>query len=647
MRLRGAPSGKDHGTTAIVLASLGREQEGLKRLEAALPQHQSDPLFLYEAACAYAQVAGTLPALRAARAAASIGSPSLANLLQLTGPATRPLDCADRAVALLRQALKAGYASRASLPIEAELDPIRQHPGFLALVRAEHFERLYTVIWHTSTTLQAQDLHGLTPAEHRARWRKLAEQGYRPAALSVAEIVAGQPLVAASTWHRPVIPEADRAALARRQANAAIALFHLGQTDRPWPLLRHTSQPDARSWLISRLGPFGVDARSVVRRLEVETDGTIRRALILALGEYEADKVPAPLRRRVVPRLLRWYDREKDAGVHGAVDWLLRHAREGPRPRKLDWKQGAALRAIDRAHVGKPPARGQRWYVNKTGLRMVRIGGLVEFDMGAPGHETDRQANEGQHRRRIGRNYAISAKLITREQFQKFLDAHPEVHHGFTLRYSPHMQGPVISLTWYEAAQYCRWLSEKEDVPENQMCYPSIAVIERHKTNNYALKLPPDYLKRTGYRLPTEAEWEYACRAQAVTPRYFGIAPELLPGYAWFAKNSRDRTWPVGQKKPNDFGLFDMHGNVGTWCHDPVFAYPSGIVGEPAPDRELPGEVFRTNDRVVRGGGFHTRSSAMRCASRVFYRPSVRYVVLGLRVARTHRPAAPPKKPAR
>ncbi len=73
-----------------------------------------------------------------------------------------------------------------------------------------------------------------------------------------------------------------------------------------------------------------------------------------------------------------------------------------------------------------------------------------------------------------------------------------------------------------------------------------------------------NYLSLTGYRLPTEAEMEYACRAGAVTSRYYGETEELLAKYGWYLQNSKERTWPVGSKKPNDLGLFDMHGNVYT-----------------------------------------------------------------------------------
>src|SRR5262249_17403498 len=135
--------------------------------------------------------------------------------------------------------------------------------------------------------------------------------------------------------------------------------------------------------------------------------------------------------------------------------------------------------------------------------------------------------------------------------------------------------GPIIAVSWYDAAMYCRWLSEAEGIPEDQMCYPPIQDIQAAVKAGKGLKLPPDYLRRTGYRLPTEAEWEYACRAGAVTSRYYGASEDSLKHYAWYQLNAANRTWPVGRLKPNDLGLFDMLGNVWQWCQESYAAYPT------------------------------------------------------------------------
>ena len=87
------------------------------------------------------------------------------------------------------------------------------------------------------------------------------------------------------------------------------------------------------------------------------------------------------------------------------------------------------------------------------------------------------------------------------------------------------------------------------------------------------MTIPADVLKRKGYRLPTEAEWEYACRAGAITSRYHGLSLDLLAKYARYAGNSAEHAWPGGSLLPNDLGLFDMLGNVYEWCDETNYAY--------------------------------------------------------------------------
>ena len=165
------------------------------------------------------------------------------------------------------------------------------------------------------------------------------------------------------------------------------------------------------------------------------------------------------------------------------------------------------------------------------------------------------------------------------------------------------------------------------------MCYPPIAEIKEGMT------LPPDYLSRSGYRLPTEAEWEFACRAGADTSRYYGQADELLDQYAWYVNTSDDRTWPVGSLQPNDMGLFDMQGNVQEWCQEQYVDY-SRVLGSVTAEREDTETLKNSVRRILRGGSFGVRSSDVRSAFRSFNRPPNRYDNSGFRVARTYKPSA-------
>src|SRR5262249_12388227 len=143
-------------------------------------------------------------------------------------------------------------------------------------------------------------------------------------------------------------------------------------------------------------------------------------------------------------------------------------------------------------------------------------------------------------------------------------------------------------------------------------------------------KLQAKYLSLTGYRLPTEAEWEYACRAGAVTSRSYGETVELLGKYGWYDQNSKGRTWAGGSKKPNDLGLFDLHGNVYTWCQESLKGYPAPKDDGAFEDKEDFVSIQLSISRVLRGGSFTNPASLVRCADRLRDVPTNRLVNVGL-----------------
>src|SRR5262249_13345107 len=184
----------------------------------------------------------------------------------------------------------------------------------------------------------------------------------RPAAISVVSLLpspllrgrgAGrEEILSASVWHRPVIAEDEKERLAKRQANAGVALLRLDRPDRVWPLLRHRPDPRMRSYLIHRLSPLGADWRALWQRFQDEDNMTVRRALLLCLGEFGEKELPVAEREKLLPQLFELYRNDPDAGLHGAAAWLLRQ-----------WGQRDKLKELDEHLASRERERpeGRRW----------------------------------------------------------------------------------------------------------------------------------------------------------------------------------------------------------------------------------------------------------------------------------------------
>jgi formylglycine-generating enzyme required for sulfatase activity len=442
----------------------------------------------------------------------------------------------------------------------------------------------------------------------------------------ILDILGAQPnargvAVATSEGELERKPAGDDKA-AKRQANAAAALVRLNHAAQVWPLLRQARDPTARSFLIERLAPMGVEPGVLLQGLDEQSDAAVQAALVLALGEYPENQA---LRSAALPRIEKLLEAD-DPGLHGAAQWLLRKwnqeeplaqaARKGIRDREQ------RLREITRQWAQHKDQARPRWYVNSQGQTMVVIPGTQPFRMGSPPGEEGHSDFESQHTVRISRAFAIAAGPVTNEQFRHF-DPDFKLSHP---RLSPGPTCPVIDVNWVQAATYCNRLSEKEKIPREQWCYETDA-------DGRVVSVRPNCLSLNGYRLPTEAEWEYTCRAGTVTCRSCGQWPELLDQYGWYLPNADGHTWPVGMKKPNGLGLFEMHGNVWNWCQNDFAGYPKdepGIVYEDNP-------VFKTGrpPRMLRGGAYLKAARDVRCADRSFQGSYEVLPHVGFRPART------------
>jgi formylglycine-generating enzyme required for sulfatase activity len=252
--------------------------------------------------------------------------------------------------------------------------------------------------------------------------------------------------------------------------------------------------------------------------------------------------------------------------------------------------------------------------------------------MGSP--EEDKEAEDDekpQHSVRITRPFYLGACEVTQGQYEAVMGANPSFFSSTILgdlsgyksmtgrlRIAPNGSAhPVEQVFWLDAVKFCNTLSVKEGRgPFYKIEGDNIGV--------------PDW-NESGYRLPTEAEWEYACRAGTKTRYSFGDGAGSLAEYAWYEGSSQSRTHPVGKKQPNPFGLFDMHGNVWEWCWD---GYDANRYTRPATHDPRGADGVRPH--VNRGGGWRSNPRIARSANRDRNDAGFRSDNLGFRLARSH-----------
>ena len=230
---------------------------------------------------------------------------------------------------------------------------------------------------------------------------------------------------------------------------------------------------------------------------------------------------------------------------------------------------------------------GRRWQ-NSLGIEFARISAGT-FRMGSPSGESGRDNDEGPvHRVTISRDFYMGITEVTQRQWLAVMGTNPS-----------HFSNcgndcPVETVSWFDVVKFCNRLSEREGLKPAYRRSSGITTWDK---------------SADGYRLPTEAEWEYACRAGTTTRFYTGNSDSDLDHAGWYKENSGSMTHPVGQKAPNAWGLYDMHGNVWEWCWDWFDKYSSALVIDPEGST-------RSSVRVVRGGSWYNFASLCRSAHR-------------------------------
>jgi formylglycine-generating enzyme required for sulfatase activity len=254
------------------------------------------------------------------------------------------------------------------------------------------------------------------------------------------------------------------------------------------------------------------------------------------------------------------------------------------------------------------PGNQPKVLTNSIDMKLVLIP-KGTFMMGSPPDEKGSEDDERRHEVTISRDYHLGMHEVTQAQYTKIMgknpshfqgdavaERHPET--GRVVKDVDTANHPVEQVSWEDAVEFCQRLSA----------------------------LPEEKKAGRVYRLPTEAEWEYACRAGSQMAYSFGSDEKSLVNFGWYDSNSKEKTHAVGLKKANAWGLYDMHGNVWEWCADWYGEYPKGSATDPrSPEAG--------SYRVVRGGSWDSDAVNCRSADRYWLAPSFRFSILGFRVA--------------
>jgi formylglycine-generating enzyme required for sulfatase activity len=501
------------------------------------------------------------------------------------------------------------------------------HPEFYALAFGSDFDGLQTdATWqswcfknrltaHVSSAswmrlgIDTEADYGLRDSEFQRAAIARLEQGYIPSALESISDGDGTKLTWC-LWERPEIPLTDRAHRAREIANLALGLVFLGQPDQLQFGLQDRWGRSVRTALID--GATRVVEPRLVLQWFNESSPSMQVAYLEILGGIPWSAMD-PLSQRILQEsATRLAEDSVDVRVANTARWCC-----------TNWQLPVPPFPINQR---RDPSRN--WLTNKLGQQFAVID--------VPEKVVSGKRGKNRVWKQVDRRIVIATTETTGSVFEEFLNDPKTISWinadpGKRFVKAEQLDDPQSKVSWNTAVRFCQWLNEQEGVPEDQWCY-----LDVWETSSNAFRFAPNYLERTGYRLPTYAEWKHVCAGGTDETWHFGSDASMVSLYEWTMPHSGNRRQGIARKRPNASGVFDMGGSLAEWCDDLAPSIRRDRWRYFLADDGNPVKGFSRDDNfTLAGGRFKFTADSAMTDSSVVNAPDYSTVSTGFRVART------------
>ncbi len=396
-----------------------------------------------------------------------------------------------------------------------------------------------------------------------------------------------------------------------QMARVAIVMLYLEDSGAAEDMCRLRPDPIRRTIFIDTFPKWHGDVSRLAKTAANIRQDSFRSGICLAIGSVSIDSITRNAKQAWQPLLTHWHENAIESGTHGAAGWTLRK-----------WN----LPLPDIAST-TAPVDEKNWHINGLGMTMLKIpAGSFMRNTGKTSRKVSFEDRVFQEQVvTLTRPFLLSDREITVGLFQEFIEdpnyAAEEKPTGWTggdPAHIPTARHPAPEISWYDAVQFCNWLSRREDL---QPYYQRTGATEKcldfktGKNVEVQRKAWRQIASANGYRLPTEAEWEYACRAGTSTPFFFGDfdlalnnEQAILLNYVALFDQKNPIFPEVGSMPPNGWGLSEMHGTMSEWCDDRYSEYPliDDIV-DPVGPAQYKADFA---ERIIRSFPFNARTAS-------------------------------------